>query len=209
MSGNAEDHWFDPLIAFANFVGFANNGCDFSVANELHFQLGKYRVFSVGSRLSPIGGGKSPIPGYSISIDGSEWMKPRTVNNRQKEVIALLDKLIERKKSRHSVFNVVAGHAMQVPIRTHMLANPGPMSVSIYGRISPSSIRGWYSYLIAELIAQGLDKRLFRCGLTSCSKFVLGAKARGPAQKYCSESHGSQARMARKRLRDKYQGSMV
>ena len=61
----------------------------------------------------------------------------------------------------------------------------------------------WLSLLIAELIYMGLDDRVRTCALHRCDNFFVNWKTRGPSQIYCCSNHSSQARVERKRKKDR------
>ncbi len=70
---------------------------------------------------------------------------------------------------------------------------------SIEGR----KVAQWWGYHLAELVMQGLDERVRQCALETCNNYFVDAKTRGPSRLFCSTNHASQARVKRKRERDK------
>jgi len=72
-----------------------------------------------------------------------------------------------------------------------------------YVVLKPSSLDEWAAITVAELISQGFGGRVRRCDLPSCRAFFVNLIRRGPPAMFCSESHGSQARVARQRARER------
>lgn len=156
--------------------------------------------------------------GLLVSADRIRWRAEEPAVE-QRRLAGALSHLIERGASRElaaglqeqvaAVRMTAHGALREVPPRDHppdrvyrpRRGTKPTLRFDIAAIAYPATLAEWYSLALAEILT--LDVQLGQCALPTCQRFFVCWRSRGPRREFCTTGHASQARVKRKRQRDK------
>ena len=195
MAQEAQLHWFEAVLVFANYSDLPDDLVGdkwILLRNEL-----------TAAGLFSINGLAGPDNRWRLFDYLDDWNDVDTIRDEQNRLRKMLHSIATEGKASQEMLLQLAVRTTGIPVSGFVFFQLASKHSMVQTDIRPESIGDWYTFAIAELVSLGLDTRLGQCALISCKKFFLNFSNRGPKQRYCCRSHGSQVRVAKKRKKDK------
>ena len=173
--------WFDPVLVSVNGLK--------SLTSNSRLLLLRFR-----------------LPGLSGSwhhtADVEDFLNEKDFREAGQTLRPILSALVESGGATKKIWKQLAELVGYVELSGDTSLGRDPGEFLTIGTANVTRLTQWLALLVADLIHRELDSRLRICELPSCSDFFVAWKTRGPMQRYCSRSHGSQHRVQRKRKAD-------